>query len=93
MGCWGMGLNQSDAYHLLMELSQHPSARVRQAVITALGTMAALNKKAPFSEKELTALIQREWSEADAVEKGILMDAIEDLRQSRGWQIALPEEK
>ncbi len=81
------------AYRLLMELSQHPKAQVRQAVIGALGTMAARNKKAPLSEKELTALIQREWSEADAVGKGILTDAMEDLRQSRGWQIALPEEK
>lgn len=78
------------AYRLLMELSQHPNAHVRQAVITALANLATLRKKAPLSEKEITALIHREWRAADDAEKAILLDAVEDLRRSRGWQIILP---
>lgn len=77
------------AYRLLMELSQHPNTHVRQAVITALADMAALRKKAPLSEKEITALIQREWSGADEMEKAILLDAVESLRRSKRWHIGL----
>ena len=81
------------AYGLLMELSQHPKASVRMAVLRALGVMAARHKKAPLSETEIKDRIYAQWRQGNSEERKILNDIMEDLRKSRGWQFVLPQQE
>ena len=78
------------AYGLLMELSQHPKSSVRMAVLQALGVMGVLHKKAPLVESEVKDRFYAQWQQGDPVERAILKDVMDDLRQSRGWQFVLP---